>query len=101
MCNLCIETTIDKLKSTFVDYSTNDKIVLLSTNVNPRLKEAYYGKELYSYDNMKLDIPYEKKGLPYMFVVDSNMQVKLFFIPDIRTPELTDYYLSCMNKRFF
>jgi len=94
MCNVCIDFAIDKVQKIFPDYSKNEKIILLSYNMNSRLKDNYYGKKIFSYSYGELGLKIEKYHEPYYFILNKEMDVKMFFIPDKLYPELTEKYLK-------
>jgi len=100
MCNLCIDFVIKELKENFGEYYANKHIQLLSSNLNPRLKESYYGKKVLSLVSINMGIPYEKKGIPFLFILNENKELELMFIPDKRYPELTNFYLKTIKDRF-
>ena len=46
------------------------------------------------------DFPLYKSGMPYLFVLDRDMSIKMLFITDKASPDLTGEYLAVIKKRF-
>jgi hypothetical protein len=42
----------------------------------------------------------ENSNIPFMFILDSEMIVKHFFVPEKGMPELTDEYLQIVKERY-
>lgn len=99
-CEPCILFAVEKLKRHFPDFDTNHRIILLASNVPDRLKKDYYGKPLYSFPDDQLLMPFDQHNVPYMFVLDSHMECRLFFVPESSQPRLTDFYLKTVKERF-
>nr|WP_319398804.1 hypothetical protein [uncultured Carboxylicivirga sp.] len=71
-------------------------------SVNGRITENMFGKMPYmSLKEDILGIPMEKINIPYMFILDSTLVVKQFFVPEKSMPELTDTYLNIIKARYF
>lgn len=100
-CNVCIDFAINKLKSTFSDFAENDKILLVGSNLNNRVKENYYGKKVISFCSEELGLQFEEYNTPFFFIIDGDRITKMFFIPEKSMPELTDFYLRKILDRFF
>lgn len=43
---------------------------------------------------------YEIKIMPYFFILDKDLRVKLLFITDKTSPELTKEYLKIIKERY-
>jgi len=100
-CDKCIDDLMNRIRQTFPDLAENNKIILLCSEVNPRMKEDYYGKKLLSYQSGDMNLPLEKVSIPFFFIIDESRISKLVFVPDISKPSLTDYYLRIIKHRFF
>ena len=100
-CEGCNNFVIKKLADHFDDFFDNDKIILLGTNINPRLRGKYYGKELLSYRDNDLGLPFEKSDLPVMFILGKDRKVKLTFLPDKTFPGYFDSYLRIVKEKLF
>jgi len=80
-CSTCVTTTLEKLKTHFSNLSTNSRIIYIYDDENLRVSENMFGKMPYvSSDREILGLPMEKKNMPFMFVLDSNLVVKHFFL---------------------
>jgi len=100
-CNICINFALSMVKKVFPDYQQNERIVFLVSQVPERLKDSYYGKPVYSFTEEELNLPFEKYHIPYFMVLDQSMECKLFFIPEMSHPMLTEFYLSTVKNRYF
>ncbi len=100
-CDACINFIVDKLKYHFTDFSSNNRIILMSSELNPKFKQNFYGKSTINFLDNNLGMPIEQKKVPYLFVVNKNKEANMVFIPDTMFPELVDLYLENVKKRFF
>jgi hypothetical protein len=100
-CNICIDFVMNKLKSTFTDFTGNSRILLIGSNINDRVKEKYYGKQIISFYSEDLGLPFEEYTPPFLFIIDRDRITKMFFIPEKTMPELTDLYLKNIKERYF
>jgi|GEM_PF-69726 len=101
-CSVCINFVLDKLKTHFKDYATNNRILLIYDDENMRVSETMFGKLPYvTKDRHVLGLPLEDANLPFFFILNNDMKTKLFFIPEKGMPILTDEYLSIIKKRYF
>ncbi len=101
-CSMCVNSVLEKIKDIFPNYKDNTKIVFMYDSVNGRITENMFGKMPYmSLKEDILGIPMEKINIPYMFILDSTLVVKQFFVPEKSMPELTDTYLNIIKARYF
>ncbi len=100
-CNTCIEFALEGLKKKFVDFATNDRILLIGSSINERIKEHYYGKPVISFYSSNLGIPIEEYNIPFMFIADKDRIVKMIFVPEKTMPELYELYLNTVYERYF
>lgn len=100
-CNVCVDFVLEKIKNRFSDFSSNPRILLIGSNLNPRVKENHYGKSVLSYASDDLGIPFEEYNIPFLFILDRDRTCKMIFIPEKALPELTDLYLDTVLKRYF
>ena len=100
-CNICIDFALNMVKKVFPDYQQNERIVYLVSQIPERLKDKYYGKPVYSFIGDELNLPFEKYHIPYFMMLDQSMECKLFFIPEMSQPRLTEFYLSTVKERYF
>lgn len=69
-------------------------------NVERRFKDNNYGKKVVSF-HQKDDYPlYEIETMLYFFIFDKDLCVKLLFITDKTSPELTKEYLKMIKERY-
>jgi len=100
-CNVCVDFILEKIKSRFLDFKDNKRILLVGSNINDRVKESYYGKQILSYSSEDLGIPFEEFNIPFLFIIDNDRICKMIFVPEKALPELTDLYLDTILNRYF
>jgi hypothetical protein len=99
MCKPCVEGVFADIKEFFPDFETNPNIICIA-DIERRFKDNYYGKKVVSF-HQKEDFPlYEVIGVPYFFILDKDLCVKLLFITDNTSPELTKEYLKIIKERY-
>ena len=100
-CNICVDDIISNLKNAFPDYSTNNRLLLLGSNLNQRVLVKYYGKEVLLISNEGIGLPAEEYNLPLLFYADQLGISKIAFVPDKAFPELTQGYLNHIKTKYF
>ena len=98
MCSPCIEGVLRDLKEFFPDYETNPNIILIA-EIEQRFKNNYYNMKVVSF-HQKNDFPLYEIELPYFFILDEDLCVKMLFITDKTSPELTKAYLKIIRERY-
>ncbi len=99
MCRPCVEAVFNDIKEFFPDFETNPNILCIA-DIEQRFKDNYYNKEVISF-HKKDDFPlYDIETKPYFFILDKDLCVKMLFITDISSPELTKEYLKIIKKRY-
>lgn len=99
MCRPCVEGVFAHIKEVFPDFETNPDIICIA-DIEQRFKDDYYGKKVVSF-HQKEDYPlYEIETTPYFFILDKDLCVKLLFITDTTSPELTKEYLKIIKDRY-
>lgn len=99
-CQPCVDNIIANIKQ-FVEENDTLEVLLLSNyqckkdlrnfkRINTIFTEVYNIKHL--------DISLEKENVPYMFIIDENMNIFNFFIPRKEIPELTKQYLQRVKR---
>ena len=74
--------------------------ILYAADIEQRFKDDYYGKKVVSF-HQKEDYPlYEIETTPYFFILAKDLCVKLLFITDTTSPELTKEYLKIIKDRY-
>lgn len=101
-CTACVNFGLDKLQEYFKDFASNNRIILIYDDENMRVSGSMFGKMPYvTKDRYILGLPMEKSNTPFIFLLDSDMKAKQFFVPEKEMPSLTDEYLSIIKKRYF
>lgn len=99
MCRPCVEGVFKDIKEVFPDFKSSPDIICIA-DIERRFKDDYYGKKVVSF-HRKDDYPlYEIETMPYFFILDKDLCVKLLFITDKTSPELTKEYLKMIRKRY-
>ena len=99
-CDKCVNNLISSLKKAFPEFERNHRIILMSSDINPRIKESYYGKKTLSYVTDDMGLPYESTSAPFFFVVGDDRIAKAIFFPEDSQPEITEKYLRLIGSRF-
>lgn len=100
-CPPCINLLLEKIKNAFPDYAQRDDIIFFSNDVEYKLRNNFYGKQIFQYADKKQVLPAEKYSTPYLFILDKEMKTKLFFFMDKQTPDYTDDYLNIVKQKIF
>ncbi|GHT22172.1 hypothetical protein FACS189430_03550 [Bacteroidia bacterium] len=87
MCSPCIYGVLDELKIVFPDYEKNPDIIYIA-DIEERFKDNYFDKKVISFLK-KGEFPLYELGMPYLFILDKDLVVKMLFITDKTSPELT------------
>ena len=99
MCRPCVEGVIADIKEFFPDFQTNPNIICFA-DIEQRFKDNYFSKKVVSF-HQKEDFPlYEIELAPYFFILDKDLCVKLLFITDQTSPELTKEYLKIIKEHY-
>ncbi|MDR2040363.1 MAG: hypothetical protein LBQ60_20805 [Bacteroidales bacterium] len=99
MCRPCVEGIFTDIKEFFPDFESNPDIICIA-DIEQRFKDNFYGKKVISF-HQKNDFPlYEIVGVPFFFILDKDLCVKLLFITDSTSPELTKEYLKNIKERY-
>lgn len=99
MCRPCVEEVFAYMQEIFPDFKSNPNIICIA-DIERRFKDDYYGMKVVSFqqkDNFPL---YEIDTKPYFFILDKDLCVKLLFITDTTSPELTKEYLKIIKERY-
>ena len=99
MCAPCVHGVLDNNKEIFPDFDTNPDILLIA-DLEQRFKDNYYNKKVLSFSERE-DFPLYSLGMPYFFILDKDLVVKMLFITDKTSPELTREYLETVKERYF
>jgi len=99
-CDVCNIFVLKKLKEHFPDFATSDKIMLIGSEIEPRLRVDFFGKEILTLKNSELGLPLEETKTPFLFLLDKKGKIEMVFIPDKSLPDYTDRYLEVIKNRF-
>lgn len=99
-CDKCVNNLMNSLKKAFPNFKDNERIVLMSSDISPRIKETYYGKKTLSYLREDMGLPYESTSTPFFFVTGNDRIAKAIFFPDENRPDMTEKYLRLIRVRF-
>jgi hypothetical protein len=98
MCSPCVYAVLDKLKEVFPDYAENENILFVA-DIEQRLKENYHHKKVLSFYHED-EFPLYKSGMPYLFVLDRDIAIKMLYITDKTSPDLTQIYLEEIRRKY-
>ncbi len=99
MCRPCVEGVFANIKDVFPDFESNPDILCIA-DIEQRFKDDYYGKKVVSFPQKEAYPLYEIETKPYFFVLDKDLCVKLLFVTDQTSPELTTEYLKIIKARY-
>ncbi len=101
-CGMCVEEELIRIKES-VDSTLYKNIMVLTTHNSARKLEVF--KQINNipfaiYSCSNLGLPFEQKSEgTYIFLMDSTMKVKHFFLPDFDLPELSKIYYSAIIRQ--
>lgn len=93
-CPPCIEQSIERLSQFIPDYQENDKVVFISPDYLPRLRDDCYGKRLLGLKNKRLGIPLEEENVPFFFTISKDMKINNLHIVNKTNFNYTTEYLK-------
>ncbi|MCD7933205.1 MAG: hypothetical protein LUH15_18655 [Tannerellaceae bacterium] len=99
MCRPCVEGVFNDIKEVFPDFDSNPNIICIA-EIEQRFKDDYYGKKVISFQQKEAYPLYKIDSMPYFFILDKDLCVKLLFITDKTSPELTKEYLKIIKERY-
>ena len=103
-CESCVNSSIQILRNRIDSIGTN-KVVFLGNHRNNkifnRVIPLYKIQDMRVYNCPAINIPVEKLGYPYYFILDKNLQISNVFVPDKAKPNITNKYLENICKRFW
>lgn len=100
-CSPCIDISMDCIKKVFPDFATNDRVVLVGSDLETRVKDSFFAKPVMSFVGGKMNIPIENYNVPFFFVLDGDGKLDMLFVPEKAFPEVTEAYLKIVKERFF
>jgi hypothetical protein len=99
MCAPCVESAFAEIEAIFPDFESNPNIICIA-DIEERFKNDYYGKKVVSFVQEEAYPLYALKAMPYFFILDKDLCVKLLFVTDNTAPELVKEYLKIIKKRY-
>lgn len=96
-CAPCYETMLDIITKVFPDYKERDDIIFLSNDLEFKYRDSFYGKKIYSnvVDN---NLRIEKSGIPYLFILNTDLKTDLVLHSDKNNPSMTENYLNTIKE---
>ena len=103
-CSSCIDHSLDALLE-YKDAIGIENILIISTVRNNRKLKAFIDK----YEDLNIQIintkseinlPIEEYNIPYFFVINENLELKMLFVPIKELPHNTARYLDIISQRF-
>ncbi len=102
-CQLCNISECQRLKEVFRD-TVKDRVAIIFSGA--RISEVIEFKKLnnleyncYLLEEEILDIPFDKRNKPYLFVLNAYGEISSFFIPDLNDSKLSSIYYSEIKKK--
>lgn len=102
-CESCIHFGMLKLKR-LSEYIGNEKIIIFiktSSKKTLLLSRNVYNINFPMFIIDSLPVHLDQFNIPYLFVLDQNMQINNLFIPDKTIPKYTDKYLNEIQHKYF
>lgn len=101
-CTPCIQNVISAIKEVFPNYENNKKIIFSCKGLKPKLNTKFNGKMHYSFtENASMMLPIEKYDIPYLFVLDKDLNLKfLFVVSSKENKQAIIDYLSLVKVKF-
>lgn len=103
-CNLCIEKELELINNISTDIDIKNIIIISNFKNSRKLKvfKSFYNIKFDVFSCNSLKLPFEKlNSKPCVFVMDSELIVKDFFVPNRALTELSEnYYFTIYNKYF-
>lgn len=103
-CESCVNSAIQIFKKDIESIGAQNILFLGSYRNNKlfnRVKPLYGIDSLKVYNVPELDIPAERSGYPYFFVMQSNLMISDTFIPDKGVVSITNSYLKIIYEKYF
>ncbi len=102
-CSSCIEEEL-ALIGKYDSIIGRDNIVILTSYNNSRKLKVFKKAHNINYTALygdNLDLPFERTNEVFIFVCDTALLVRHFFVPDVSRPALSKEYYSAICERYF
>lgn len=100
-CTPCYQHMLEQVKHIFPDYDQREDILFLSNDLDFKLRDSYFNKQVYANINFKSELPIDTYNAPLLFLLNEDMKLDMVFVADKQTPDYTEEYLQIIKKRFF
>lgn len=101
-CQPCLDAIINSIKDTFVDYEVNENILLLSDDLEWRLRVSFFGKKIINIKDYKNSPIFMDKKIPTLFLIDPQTEIIHHVFPyNKETHDYLNDYLHTIKERFF
>lgn len=103
-CESCVNSSIQILQEWQKSIGKKNVLFLGNHRNNRIFKRTIplYGIHgMRVYNVASLSIPAEELGYPYYFILNRDLGVSNVFVPDKSVPEITNKYLSSIQRRFY
>lgn len=97
----CYQQMLEQVKHIFPDYDQRDDIIFLSNDLDFKLRDSYFNKQVYANVHFNSGLPFDSYNAPLLFLLNEDMKLDLVFVADKQTPDYTEKYLQIIRKRFF
>lgn len=101
-CEACIHFGMIKLKKLSQHIGNNKIIILVKTPSKRTIELAHnvYNINFPIYIVDSLPIHLDQFNIPYLFILDKDMQINNLFIPDKTIPKFTDKYINEIQNKY-
>lgn len=104
-CEQCVNYSVQKLMEHVKESSLNMKVLIFgqyNNEMSMKIQAEYFSElgEMTCYYVPYLNLPIDERRVPYFFILNKDMKVTDVFAPDRMTSNLTDLYLSEIDKKW-
>lgn len=102
-CNECVDSIMIKFVSKYVEIPSFNILVSTGSDAYIDLLASRYkiSRDNFLEYNEKINNSFEHRKVPYMFVLTSDGDIEMPFIPSKEYPDVTRNYFRIVEKRFF
>jgi hypothetical protein len=103
-CSSCIDHSLEALLE-YKDAIGIDNILIIATVKNNRKLKAFIDKfenlniQIINTDS-EINLPIEEYNIPYFFMMNKDLKIKMLFVPIKELPDNTARYLDIISERF-
>lgn len=96
-CGTCIDSIFSTILRTFKE----GNFVVFASDISSRYLKHKFGNSFRIVDINEINIPIERKQMPYLFYFDNDKVSKHMFIVDKVSLDLFNEYCNSINNRYF